>query len=430
MWTARRRRRRRRAPGNPDTPPVYVRRHGSGGDRGGAGSRCVPSSTPPTVGWSSSWRPRWPPVAGRGRASSPASSGWRGTRGAHRTGPVSWWRSPDGKPSCPETVSALRSGELSLDQVAVVAAHTPARYEGAVAAFARSATVSQLRRTLRHHHFGVDPPEAPGREPNGLTQGFDGDGRYRLRAVLDADEGAIVRQALQEAHDALFRAGDGRVSGADALGGDGAPVAGDRHAARSPGCVPGHLPRPGRFVTRPSAWRPGVAGSVAASAAVRRSWRGGRGPPRPAGRLGPVDPDRADPAAAADRGARSRVSGAGVHGDAGADPPPPPLGGRRHDRAVEPGVAVPPSPSPAPRWRPADRRRPRAARWAGVRRSLRPPRRVPASSRRGRVLDESRASRRPSGSPARGAIRRASGSRPSGSTSPPGPRTPVPIQRE
>jgi hypothetical protein len=104
-----------------------------------------------------------------------------------------------------------------MDQVAVVAAYTPARYEGAVAAFARSATVSQLRRTLRHHHFGVDRPEEPGRDPNRLTQGFDGDGRYRLRAVLDADEGAIVRQALQEAHDAVFRAGDGRVGGADAL---------------------------------------------------------------------------------------------------------------------------------------------------------------------------------------------------------------------
>ena len=117
----------------------------------------------------------------------------------------------------PETVAALRSGELSIDQVAVVAAHTPTQYERAVASFARSATVSQLRRTLRHHHFGVDPAEDQGREPNSLTQGFDGDGRYRLRAVLDADEGAIVRQALQEAHDSLFRASDGRVSGADAL---------------------------------------------------------------------------------------------------------------------------------------------------------------------------------------------------------------------
>jgi Domain of unknown function (DUF222)/HNH endonuclease len=117
----------------------------------------------------------------------------------------------------PETVSALRSGELSMDQVAVVATHTPAVYDGAVAAFARSATVSQLRRTLRHHHFGDDPPEEHGRVSTDLTQGFDGDGRYRLRAVLDADEGAIVRQALQEAHDALFRSSEGRVSATDAL---------------------------------------------------------------------------------------------------------------------------------------------------------------------------------------------------------------------
>ena len=86
-----------------------------------------------------------------------------------------------------------------------------------MAAFARSATVSQLRRTLRHHHFGDDPSDQPGREPNGLAQGFDGDGRYRLRAVLDADEGALVRQALQEAHDAVFRRSEGRVTGADAL---------------------------------------------------------------------------------------------------------------------------------------------------------------------------------------------------------------------
>ena len=60
-------------------------------------------------------------------------------------------------------------------------------------------------------------PEERGRGSTDLTQGFDGDGRYRLRAVLDADEGAIVRQALQEAHDALFRSSEGRVSATDAL---------------------------------------------------------------------------------------------------------------------------------------------------------------------------------------------------------------------
>ena len=76
--------------------------------------------------------------------------------------------------------------------------------------------MSQLRRTLRHHHFGTDRAEET-RAPTGLTQSFDADGRYRLRAVMDADEGAIVRQALQEAHDALFRGNEGRVSGTDAL---------------------------------------------------------------------------------------------------------------------------------------------------------------------------------------------------------------------
>ncbi len=117
----------------------------------------------------------------------------------------------------PDAVSALRSGELSVDQVAVIATHVPAAYDGAVAAFARAATVSQLRRTLRHYHFGIDTPEEQRREPNGVTQGFDGHGRYRLRAVLDADEGAIVRQALQEAHDALFRTDDSHVGATDAL---------------------------------------------------------------------------------------------------------------------------------------------------------------------------------------------------------------------
>ena len=189
---------------------------------------------------------------------------------------------------------------------------TPRRAdEVAVAGFARSATVSQLRRTLRHHHFGVDPPEVPGREPNGLTQGFDGDGRYRLRAVLDADEGAIVRQALAEAHDALFRAGGGRVSGADAL---------VEMARRSPAAVT-PLARRDAFLAVFHVLigsSPGhLHGGPALPDRLRRQllcdapvwWWGsvtaGRSPR-------PVDADRADPAAAADRGAGS--GGVGCRG--------------------------------------------------------------------------------------------------------------------
>ena len=138
------------------------------------------------------------------------------------------------------------------------------------------------------------------------------------------------------------------------------------------GSSPGHLH--GGPASRPAA----------APAPVRRSGHGGRRPPRPAGEHRPLHTDRADTAAAADRGAGSRVPGSGVHGDAGPDPPPSPLGGRRGDHATEPRRAVPSSPPPPPRRRSADRRRPGAARRPGLRRSLR-------SSARGRAFRGSRA---------------------------------------
>ena len=73
---------------------------------------------------------------------------------------------------------------------------------------------------------------------------------------------------------------------------------------------------------------------AAAPAPVRRPGDGRRGPPRPSGEPRPFGPHRADPAATADRGARSRLPRAGLHDDAGPDPPPSPLGGRRTDRGV------------------------------------------------------------------------------------------------
>ena len=46
---------------------------------------------------------------------------------------------------------------------------------------------------------------------------FDDDGRYHLRGELDPDHGRIVDAALTEARDALFQAGQPKVSWADAL---------------------------------------------------------------------------------------------------------------------------------------------------------------------------------------------------------------------
>ena len=118
----------------------------------------------------------------------------------------------------PVTCAAFAAGELSVDQVAVVAHHTPAAFEAEVADFARAATVSQLRRTLRSYSFeetDLDAVERP--DPTHVTGLFDDTGHYRLHALLDADDGAIIDAALREARDALFRDGVTDVTWCDAL---------------------------------------------------------------------------------------------------------------------------------------------------------------------------------------------------------------------
>ncbi len=119
----------------------------------------------------------------------------------------------------PATFAAFGAGELSVDQVSVVARHTPPAFDADVAAFARSATVSQLGRTLSRYTFD-EPDTATTQEhpdPCFVSGMFDERGYYRLRAVLDADHGAVVDAALREAHDRLFHAGEVDVTWADAL---------------------------------------------------------------------------------------------------------------------------------------------------------------------------------------------------------------------
>jgi Domain of unknown function (DUF222)/HNH endonuclease len=67
----------------------------------------------------------------------------------------------------PEVMAQFASGQLSLDQVAVIARYAPAHVEASVAEFAVNASVSQLRRALSRYSF--DPPTEPGHEQGTTT---------------------------------------------------------------------------------------------------------------------------------------------------------------------------------------------------------------------------------------------------------------------
>ncbi|MGH9263943.1 MAG: DUF222 domain-containing protein [Acidimicrobiales bacterium] len=109
----------------------------------------------------------------------------------------------------PQTKTAFDAGELSEDQVAVVCHKAPANIDAEVAQLARSATVAQLRRVLGRYSFADTPTKEPDEEEaRRVSFGCDETGKWRLSAVLPADEGAVVERALAEARDELFRAGE------------------------------------------------------------------------------------------------------------------------------------------------------------------------------------------------------------------------------
>jgi hypothetical protein len=124
----------------------------------------------------------------------------------------------------PAAAEALGAGELSLDQVSVVARHVPGDHQGALTALARHATVPQLRRVVTRHAFAAavapaDDGQGLAREGEGaftsaseqracarpeLSMRYDEDGRFQLRYSAPATVGALVEQAVREAKDALF----------------------------------------------------------------------------------------------------------------------------------------------------------------------------------------------------------------------------------
>ncbi len=123
----------------------------------------------------------------------------------------------------PATFAAFADGELSVDQVVTVARHTPTHNDAEVCELAKSATVTQLRTSLSRYVHPLDPPpqvsapELSGDQRDHLVSGFDDDGRYTMHVNAPAHHGAIIDQAVREARDALFNAGQPDVTWLDAL---------------------------------------------------------------------------------------------------------------------------------------------------------------------------------------------------------------------
>ena len=91
----------------------------------------------------------------------------------------------------PSVMGQFADGQLSLDQVMVVARYAPAHVEASVAEFAVHASVPQLRRALSRYSF--DPPADPGHQQSatGDTQDSDteaGDSTCGERRPADAGQ--------------------------------------------------------------------------------------------------------------------------------------------------------------------------------------------------------------------------------------------------
>lgn len=161
-----------------------------------------------------------------------ASGGWAGdgVRSPQHFLQVFGWLSPahanqlvavaTRKAELPEAVHLMEEGRLSLDQAAIVAQHVPAAFSAGGAELAEKMTVPQLRRILSRYSFqevGL-PLGEPVSLPERPELTISNHGRqFRLHFETTPDQGALVEQAIREAKDALFTAGNPHASLADGL---------------------------------------------------------------------------------------------------------------------------------------------------------------------------------------------------------------------
>ena len=123
----------------------------------------------------------------------------------------------------PVTMAAFTDGELSVDQVVVVAKYAPAHNDAEACELARAATVSQLRHGLsKYVHVepantvsSVEAELCGGDSRNSLLRFVDEHSRYHLALNAPADQGATIDNAIREARDAV----PGRPHQRDMVGG-------------------------------------------------------------------------------------------------------------------------------------------------------------------------------------------------------------------
>ncbi len=107
----------------------------------------------------------------------------------------------------PHAVARFQAGQLSFEQMSIIARRCPTGYDNDVSLFAISATLRQLDVNLRGYHFDADQQDdADESEPtvaNRVSRGFDDRGRYHLNADLDPTTGAVIDASIDHALDQL-----------------------------------------------------------------------------------------------------------------------------------------------------------------------------------------------------------------------------------
>jgi HNH endonuclease len=130
-------------------------------------------------------------------------------------------RIADRRPDLPTAAVLQRSGQLSLDQADALTKHAPADHEASAARSAAKMTVPQIRQVMGRYVFDQPKPDhrsawERAENPPELQMVTEF-GRFHLRFDAPLDVGALVRQAVLEAKDALFQLGRPHAGQADGL---------------------------------------------------------------------------------------------------------------------------------------------------------------------------------------------------------------------